>query len=76
MKRAATGAGWRWRSEESSESDTRDRAREENSEIQQDKVLEQGHAKWLELGATGQAIRSDSTVATVGTLDRAENFEG
>ena len=48
-------------------------ARGGNSEIQQNKLLEQGHGNRLEFGTAAQAVGSDPAMATVGKLDRAAN---
>jgi hypothetical protein len=45
-------------------------ARGENSEIRQNKLLEKQDGERLEFGAAGQAVRSDSTMATVGAIKR------
>src|ERR1017187_3208182 len=58
---------------ESFETNTRARARAEDSENQQSKQLEQQHGERLECGTTGEAVGSDPAMATVGTIDRTEN---
>jgi hypothetical protein len=50
--------------------ETNTRTRAENSEIQQNKLLEKQDGERLEFGATGQAVGGDSTMATVETIDR------
>jgi hypothetical protein len=51
-------------------------ARAEKAENRQNKLLEQRHGERLDVGATGQAVGGDSTLAAVGTVVRAENVEG
>lgn len=47
------------------------RAREESAN-QSNELLEQHHGEWLDAGAASEAARSDTAMATVGSLHRAD----
>jgi hypothetical protein len=75
VQQANIASGHQQVNNESFETSTRAHAPAENSEIQQNKLLERQHGERLEFGAPGQAIDGDSAMATVGAVNRSENVE-